>query len=95
MKTRDGKIKAREVADGKKQWGFIEKEHGRPPNVATESVLLTCSIYEMENRDVCVVDIPNAFVQTRVENKKDQAIIRIQGELVIIFVNITPYVYSD
>jgi len=49
----------------------------------------------MENRDVCVVDIPNAFIQTRVENKKDQAIIRIQGELVTMLVDISPDVYSD
>jgi hypothetical protein len=49
----------------------------------------------MENRDVCVVDIPNAFVQTRVENKKDQAIIRIRGELVTMLVDIAPDVYSD
>jgi hypothetical protein len=49
----------------------------------------------MENRDVCVVDIPNAFIQTRVENKKDQAIIRIRGELVTMLVDIAPDVYSD
>jgi hypothetical protein len=38
------------------------------PTVATESVLLSCIIDAEEELDVAVVDIPNAFVQTRVEN---------------------------
>jgi len=46
----------------------------------------------MENRDGCVVD---AFVQTRVENPKDQAVIRIRGELVSMLVETAPEVYSD
>ena len=95
IKKRDGKIKAREVAGGNKQRGFIEKEDASSPTVATESVLLTCTIDAMENRDVCVVDIPNAFIQTRVENKKDQTINRIRGELVTMLVDIAPDVYSD
>jgi hypothetical protein len=30
-----------------------------------------------EERDITVVDIPNAFVQTRVKNEKDMAFIKI------------------
>ena len=95
VKKQDGKIKARKVAGGNKQQGFIEKEDASSPTVATESVLLTCTIDAMENRDVCVVDIPNAFIQTRVENRKDQAIICIRGELVSMLVETAPEVYSD
>jgi hypothetical protein len=39
------------------------------------------------------VDIPNAFVQTRVENEKDMAPIKIRGILVDILVEIAPDVY--
>jgi hypothetical protein len=35
-----------------------------------------------------VVDIPNAFVQTRVENEKDMAFIKIRRVLVDILVEI-------
>jgi hypothetical protein len=42
-----------------------------------------------------VVDIPNAFVQTRVENKKDMAFIKISGVLVDILVEIAPDVYKS
>jgi hypothetical protein len=42
-----------------------------------------------------VVDIPNAFVQTRVENEKDVAFIKIRGILVDILVEIAPDVYKS
>jgi hypothetical protein len=40
-------------------------------------VLISCIIDAEEERDVAVVDTPNAFVQTRVENEKDMAFIKI------------------
>ena len=49
----------------------------------------------MENREVGVVDIPNAFVQTRVEDAKEQTIIRIRGDVVSILKKISPEVYSE
>jgi hypothetical protein len=41
------------------------------------------------------VDIPNAFVQTRVENEKDMAFAKIRGILVDILVEIAPDVYKS
>ncbi len=40
------------------------------------------------------MDIPNAFVQTVVEDKKDRAFIHIHGPLVNILVAIAPDVYG-
>jgi hypothetical protein len=57
-------------------------------------VLLSCIIDAEEERDVAVVDISNAFVQTCVENEKDMAFIKIQGILVDILVEIAPDVYK-
>jgi hypothetical protein len=74
------------VAGGNKQRDYISKEDYSSPTVATESVLLSCIIDAEEEWDVAVVDIPNAFVQTRVENEKDMAFINIQGILVDILV---------
>jgi hypothetical protein len=92
---RDGKTKARTVAGGNKQRGYIRKEDASSPTVAVESVLLTCIIDAEEGRDVAVVDIPNAFVQTRVEDEKDMAFIKIRGVLVDILVEIAPDVYKS
>jgi hypothetical protein len=60
------------------------------PTAATESVLLTSIVDAAENRDVAIIDIPNAFIQTQVENEKDCVIIHIRGVVVDWLVNIAP-----
>jgi hypothetical protein len=92
---RDGKIKGRTVAGGNKQRDYISKEDASSPTFAVESVLLSCIIYAEEHRDVAIVDIPNAFVQTHMENKKDMAFIKIRGILVDILVEIAPEAYKS
>jgi hypothetical protein len=93
---RDGKIKGRTVAGGNKQRDYISKEDASSPTVATESVLLSCIIDAKEERDVAVIDIPNAFIQTRIlEEEKDMAIIKIRGVLVDILVEIAPDAYKS
>jgi hypothetical protein len=61
---RDGSLKGRTVAGGNKQRDYISKEDASSPTVATEAVLLSCIIDAEEGRDVAVIDIPNAFIQT-------------------------------
>jgi hypothetical protein len=92
---RDGNIKGITAAGGNKQRDYISKEDASSPTVATESVLLSCIINAEEERGVVVVDIPNAFVQTRVEYEKDMAFINIRGILVDILVEISPDVYKS
>jgi hypothetical protein len=92
---RDGKIKGRTVAGGNKQRDYISKENASSPTVTTEAVILSFIIDAKEGRDVAVVDIPNAFVQTRVENEKDMDFIKISGVLVDILVEIAPDVYKS
>jgi hypothetical protein len=72
----------------------MSKEDASSPTAATESVLLSSIIYAEKYRDVDVVDIPNAFVQTRVENEKDMAFIKIRGILVEMLVDIAPEAYK-
>ena len=91
---RDGEIKVRYAAGGNKQRDYISKEDASSPTVATEAVLLSCIIDSEEERDVAVMDTPNAFIQTRVEYEKDMAFIKICGFLVNILVEIAPDVYK-
>jgi Reverse transcriptase (RNA-dependent DNA polymerase) len=91
---RDGKIKGRTVAGGNKQRDYISKEDASSPTVATEAVLLTCIIDAEEGRDVAVVDIPNAFIQTKIENESDMAIIKLRGILVDMLLDIAPNTYQ-
>lgn len=55
---------------------------------------MSCIIDAKEERDVAIIDIPNAFIQTRIENEKDMAFIKIRGVLVDILIDIAPEVYA-
>jgi hypothetical protein len=92
---RDGNIKGRTIVGGNKQRDYISKKDASSPTVATEAVLSLCIIDAEEHRDVAVVDIPNTFVQTCVENEKDLAFIKIRGILVDILVEISPEAYTS
>ena len=92
---RDGAIKGRAVAGGNKQRDYISKEDAISPTVATAAVLLSCIIDAEEERDVAVIDIPNAFIQTQVEDEKYMSFIKICGVLVNILLEIAPYVYKS
>ena len=60
-----------------------------------ESVILAAVIDTLEKRDVAIVDIPNAFIQT--DNPKEVGyqidIMKIRGKLAHIIVDIAPEVY--
>ena len=68
---RAGKIKARKVIGGGRQQDYITKEEVSSPTVSAEAVMPTCVIEAQEDRDVAVVDIPNAFAQT-VDSEEDK-----------------------
>jgi hypothetical protein len=91
----DGSLIGRTVAGGNKQQDYISKEDASLPTVATEAVLLLCIIDAKEERHVTVINIPNAFIQTQVEDKGDVAIIKICGVLVDILVQVAPDIYKS
>ncbi len=75
MKKQCGKVKACKVAGGNKQRNYIAKEDASSPTCVNKSVQLTCSINAKENRETAVINIPNAFIQTVVQDEKDKVII--------------------
>ena len=52
-------------------------------------------IEAIEDRDIAIVDIPNAFIQTEVTDENKRVIVCIHGMLVDILVKIAPDVYKD
>jgi hypothetical protein len=84
------------VVGGNKQYDYITKEDVSSPTVTAEAVMLTCVIDAQENRDVAVVDIPNAFVQTVVskEDAEHCVTVRIRVPLVDVLVPIVLDVYG-
>ena len=67
VEKKSGTIKARHCMNGSKQRNWIRPEEAASPTVMTESALLTAAIEAHENRDVATWDMPNAFMQTAVE----------------------------
>ena len=87
----DGKIKLKTVSRGNKNRKYIPKEDAISPTIITEYVLLTSIIYAEKNRDVSVIDIPDAFIKTRVEDKNYTVIINLRGALVDILCKISSH----
>ncbi len=92
---RTGETKARMVAGGNTQRGHVTKEESSSPTVSTKAVLLTLIVDAHEGREVAVVDILNAFIQTKVDDTKDCVIIRITGVIVDWLVKVAPKVYAS
>ena len=98
VEKRDKSIKARNVADGSTQRAYVPKEQATSPTALTESILMTATIEAKEGRDVMTADIPNAFIQSDIDehNKKpgERIIMKITGVLVDILVQLDPDLYG-
>jgi hypothetical protein len=95
VKKRLGKTKEQLFGGGNKQHDYLTKEESSSPTAATESVLLTSIVNAAERRDVAIINIPNAFIQMRVEREKDCVIIRIRDVVFNWLVKIAPDIYGQ
>ena len=89
---RNGTIKGRGCADGRKQRVHTTKEEASSPTVAIESVMLSCVIDAKEGRDVATVDIPGAFMQADME---DIVHMKLEGHMAELLVRIDPKLYRQ
>ena len=93
VEKKDGRIKARHCANGSKQRNWINPEEAASPTVMTDSILLTAGIEAKEGRDVATWDIPNAFIQTAVEEidkDGDRIVMKIRGAMVDMLLELDP-----
>ena len=93
VEKKDGRIKARHCANGSKQRNWINPEDAASPTVMTDSILLTAGIEAKEGRDVATYDIPNAFIQTAVEELDkdgDRIVMKIRGAMVDMLIELDP-----
>ncbi len=93
-KKQDGKIKARKVVGGNKQQDYITKKDVSSPTVSAEAVMLTCVIDALKDRDIVVIYIPNAFVQTVIKDEEHCVVVCIKGPLLDILLSIAPDIYG-
>jgi hypothetical protein len=100
VEKRDGRVKARACANGSPQREYIHKDDATSPTAATEAILLTAVIDAKEGRDVMTADIPNAFVQTDLDNGEEKMVMKIRGPLVDMLIDLDgetykPYIVSE
>ena len=93
----DKSIKGRMVYNGKPTREWLTREDSASPTAALESIMLTAVIDAYEERDVMTVDIPNAFIQTKMPETKageERVIMKITGVLVDMLVQLNPELYG-
>jgi len=97
VEKRDGRVKARIVANCSTQRSYVPKEEAASPTALTDSIIITGVIDAKQKRDVIILDIPNAFVQTTIpQGKTDERIMmEIRGVLVDMLVGMSPETYKD
>lgn len=84
-------IKARLCADGQSQQSIYEKGEAASPTVKTEPVLLTAVQKGKERWDICVVDIPGAFLNVYL---KEVVHMHLEGVLTDALSAVDPDVYG-
>jgi hypothetical protein len=80
---RDGTIKGRTCADGRKQREGSTMSGATSPMVALESVLITTTIDAFERRDVEIVDVPGAFFTANMDEKMIMCLRKRLAELMV------------
>ena len=94
FKKKCGHIKARTCANGSTQRQYITKDEATSPTVSHEVTIITGVIEAKQQCDIMTTDIPNAFVQTDIDQSGEKIIMKIRGELVDILVEESPKIYS-
>jgi hypothetical protein len=88
---RDGSIKGRACANGRKQREGSTKSDATSPTVALESVLITATIDAFEKREVAIVDVPGAYLMADMD---EEVFMCLRGRLAELMVKTAPEIYQ-
>ena len=85
-----GKIKGRTCANGRKQRNHLKPDESvYSPTCSTKALTATLFIYQMEQRDVTILDLPGYFLQTALPSDKF-FLMRIRDEFVDVMCEVNP-----
>jgi hypothetical protein len=88
--NRDGSIKGRACAYGRKQREGSTKSDATSPTVALESVLITATIDAFEKREVTIVDVHGAYLTADMDK---EVFMCLMGRLAELMVKTAPEIY--
>ena len=84
---RDGTIKGRTCADGRKQRHLYDRSDTASPTVSADALFLTVIVDAIENRDVATADIVGAYLHAPMD---DFVLMRLTGEDVTLMTQVEP-----
>ena len=86
-KKRNGTVKGRSCANGKKQRRYISKEEVTSSTVQLESLMLSILIDSYQGRNVATADVKGAYL---LSDMKDFVVVRLHGEALNIMLKVQP-----
>ena len=97
VEKRDGTVKGRTCANGSTRREYMDRDEAASHTAMTESIIITGVIDAKQRRDVMTADIPNAFVQTDVEQKEigERIVMKIRGPLVDMLLELSSETYAN
>jgi hypothetical protein len=84
---KNGTLKGRTCADGRKQRAYIPADDASSPTVSNEALLLTCVTDAREHRKVVTADVPGAFLHAHID---DIVHVIVEGEQMEILIKSNP-----
>ena len=89
---RDGSLKGRACADGRKQRAYIEKENIdiSSPTVSLEGLFTSLLIDAYEKRKIATFDVAGAFLQPELTERPDKLLLKLQDIYVDIMCEVNP-----
>ena len=92
--NRDGRVKGRGCADGRSQRLYTPKNETSLPTCTLARLIMACVIDAFEMRDVATVDIPGAFLQTKMPDNEEDIHVLIEGRMAELLSKISPETYQ-
>ena len=92
---RNGVIKGRGCADGRKQRAYLIKDEVSSPTVSLDTLFLSVAIDSFEGRDVATVDVPGAFLQTKLKENDEEIFMVLRGKLAVLLCKQNPSKYDQ
>ena len=92
---RDGRIKRIGYADGRPRQAYSKRIDTPSPTTSLASIMLTCMIDTFEKRDVATLDIPGAFLQTKMTKREGDVHVILDDRMAELLAKIDPKTYQE
>ena len=92
---RIGDVKARGCTDGRPQRIYTAKEETTAPTVTLGGLIITCTIDAFEQQDVVTLDIPRAFLQTKMSEDEEVVHVVLEGWMAELITKRDPPTYQE